>query len=125
MRSLERFCDAMIYPDKRKLRNLENLVRGAEIDSLKVRFEYDFLDHRGRKPNPSQASKIPWIIIDDDMYLFEEEFAEFLNIDPKYSASADLHRVTGFVIVEFSLKLLPKNLQLKKRMEAPYYTVLA
>ena len=110
MRSLERFCDAMIYPDKRKLRNLENLVRGAEIDSLKVRFEYDFLDHRGRKNQfPSHASKIPWIIIDDDMYLFEEEFAEFLNIDPKYSASADLHRVTGSVIVEFSLKLLPKK----------------
>lgn len=110
MRSLERFCDAMINPDKRKLRNLENLVKGAEIESLKVRFEYEFLDHRGgEKKFPSDGSKIPWIIIDDDLYLFEDEFAEFLNIDPKYSTYADLERVTGSVIVEFSLKSLPEK----------------
>ncbi len=102
MKSLERFCAAVINPDTRKSRKLDGLVKDAGIESIKVRFEYEFLNSKG-KSWWGDVSQIPWIRIDDDDPYNKDSMAEFLNIetddwDPK------LTELTGSVVVEYELE---------------------
>jgi len=123
MATLEKFCDTIINPDKRKLRSLKNLVQGAGIESLKVRFEYGFLDSRG-KEYPSDASKIPWIRIDDEVYFYEDPMSDFLNFGHE-DWPLHISRITGSVIVEFELESIPGKPDRKEKSNGREDTILS
>jgi hypothetical protein len=104
MKSIEKFCDTVVNPDGRKLRSLHQFVREADIESIKARFEYGFLDSRKVTLGLEEASEIPWIRIDDEKYYDSETMADFLNFDSKDASKVGLNLLTGSVIVDLELE---------------------
>jgi len=60
MRSLEKFCDAIANPDRRKMEELQRLALDAGIESMETRFEYVNLDNTKTSFFDVDGT-VPWI----------------------------------------------------------------
>jgi len=61
LRMLEDFCDLLVEPSRVKTHRFQKFALAAKIDSMRVRFEYDWLDLNNLIMWPGEASKIPWL----------------------------------------------------------------